>query len=429
MGYGVGDLGINLYFISAMTYLTYFYTDVFGLSAASVVSLMLVARIIDAVTDPLMGIIAERTRTRWGRLRPYLLFGAPVLGGFAVAIFTTPTGSADTKLLWAYVTYVGFGLAYTIVSVPYSALTASLTLDYDERTVLSTVRMAFAFAGGLAVSWGLPKMVGWFDSEAFGYRSVMIGFAVLATLLLWLTFWQTDERYQPPANQKLALADSVKAVFANPPLLTVFVIFTGGMLSFTLRQATTAYFFKYNVGRPDLIGDFFLVTLSVMFVGLLVTPRLTERVGKAKGIVFGALLTLVGLLGFYLTPNDAISTLFFWGCVISLGGTPIAVLGWAMIPDTVEYAQWRHGVRADGAIFAFASFFQKLAKAIGGAAVAGALAWAGYIANAEQTPQTLEAIRMMMTGVPAVIMLVLIVAALTYRLDERAHEQLVSELT
>ena len=428
LGYGVGDFGINLYFISTLTYLLYFYTDVFGLSAAAAGGVMLVARVIDAVTDPLMGAIAERTRSRWGRLRPYLLFGALPLGASAVLAFASPDFSDSGKLWWAYLTYIAFSIAFTVVSVPYSALTASLTADYHERTLLSTMRMACAFGGGLAISVGMPILVGRFDAEAEGYLWSMIIFAALATPLLALTFAQTEERIQPPAAQRLAIRDSLRAVFRNPPLLTVMVMFSCGMLSFTVRQTVAIYYFKYNLGRPDLIETWFLATLSIMFVGLVFTPKLADRCGKPGGILIGAAVTIAAALGLRFTPYDEIELIFLWGCLLALGGTPIAVLGWAMIPDTVDYAQARFGVRADGSVFAMSSFFQKLAKALGGAGVAAVLALVGYVANAEQTPASLDAIRGLMTLAPAAIMIVMIVAALGYPLSRQAHGELVSKL-
>jgi sugar (glycoside-pentoside-hexuronide) transporter len=429
MGYGVGDFGVNLFFIPAMTYLLYFYTDVFGLSAAAAGGVFLVARVVDAVTDPLMGGIAERTSSRWGRLRPHILFGALPLGAIAVLTFTTPDLNDAGKLWWAAVTYVLFGIAYTVVSIPYSALTASITADHHERTLLTTVRMGCAFAGGYVVSVGMLPLVGLFETQAAGFAWAMVIFATFATGLLWLTVANTRERVQPPATQKLTVRDSFRAVFANPPLLVVIVLFTGGMLSFTIRQSVTLYYFKYNLGREDLIALFFGITLPVMMVGLLGVPRLAAAVGKAGGIVVGALVTIVGCAGLYLTPYDSVTWVFVWSCVIALGGTPIAVLGWAMIPDTVEYAQWRMGLRADGAIFGFASFFQKLAKAVGGAGVAGALALAGYVANVEQSEASLRAIHNMMTLAPAFIMLVLIIAARAYRLDAATHRRIVQELS
>ena len=428
VGYGIADFGINLYFISAMTYLLYFYTDVFGLSAAAAAGVLGVARLVDAITDPMMGGIAERTRSRWGRLRPYLLFGALPLAAIAVLTFTVPDLDASGKLWWAYLTYIGFGIAYTVVSIPYSALTASLTADHEERTVLSTVRMACAFGGGLVVSGVTWDLVGRFDSEATGYQWSMALYAAVATALLWVTFAMTRERIQPPPGQKLKISDSARSVLINPPLLVVIVMFSGGMLSFTVRQAIAPYFFKYNLERPDLVGTWFQITLSIMFIGLLFTPMLARRYGKAGGILIGALVTIVAAVGMYFTPYSEIEMIFFWGCVMALGGTPIAVLGWAMLPDTVDYAQWRHGVRADGAIFSMSSFFQKLAKTIGGAGIAGVLALAGYVANAEQTPASLAAIHGLMTLAPAGIMIVMVVAARAYRLDAGAHRRLLAEM-
>ncbi len=428
LGYGAADFGINLYFISAMTYLLYFYTDVFGLSAAAAGGVFLVARVVDAVTDPVMGVIAERTRSRWGRLRPYLLFGAIPLGLVTILMFTTPDFSDPAKLVWAYATYITFGIVYTIVTIPYSALTASLTNDHDERTVLSTVRMAFAFAGGYVISVGMLPLVGLFETPEAGFLGAVVLFSFVATGLLWFTFSRTRERIQPPAAQRLALTDSLKAVFANPPLLIVIVLFTCGMLSFTVRQTVTLYYFKYNLGREDLIPLFFGVTFPIMFVALSAVPLLSARLGKAGGIIAGAVVTITGCVGLYFTSYDAIPWIFFWSCVVALGGTPIAVLGWAMIPDTVEYAQWKMGLRADGAIFSFASFFQKLAKALGGAGVAAALAMAGYVANTAQSASSILAIHNLMTLTPAAIMVLMIVAALNYRLDSKTYNEIVREL-
>ena len=174
---------------------------------------------------------------------------------------------------------------------------------------------------------------------------------------------------------------------------------------------------------------FFGITMPVMMLGLVAVPKLSQRMSKSGGIITGALVTIVGSLGLYFTPYEDIGWVFFWSCITALGGTPIAVLGWAMIPDTVEYAQWKLGLRADGAIFAFSSFFQKLAKALGGAGVAGALALVGYVANAEQSEQSLRAIHNLLTLVPASLMLVMIIAARSYTLDRATHQQILRELT
>ncbi|MGI9326630.1 MAG: MFS transporter, partial [Pseudomonadales bacterium] len=269
---------------------------------------------------------------------------------------------------------------------------------------------------------------GWFETPAQGFQGVMIGFAVIATGCLCLTAASTKERIAPPPTQHLSVVDSMRAVFINPPLLVVMVLFTCGMLAFTIRQTVAVYYFEYYLGRGDLIGTFFMATLSVMLVGLIGVPKLAAWLGKGGSIVAGGLLTILGCIGMYYTPQDAPLWAMVCGCIVAMGGTPIAVLGWAMIPDTIEYAQWRHGMRADGAVYSMSSFFQKLAKSVGGAGVAAVLAMAGYVANQAQTVESLEAIRAMMSWGPAVIMTVAIAAALLYPLNRERHAQMVREI-
>ena len=426
-GYAIGDFGVNLYFMSAMTYLLFFYTDVFGLSAEVAAWVFLVARVVDAVTDPLMGYIADRTRSRWGRLRPYLLFGPVPLGLIAVATFTVPNFNDFGKVLWAYATYILFGILYTVVTIPYAALTALLTDHHHERTRLSTLRMACAFAGGFGVSVGMLPLVGALGGGAAGWQWAMALFAVLATGLMLVTFGATKERVAAPAT-RISWREGARAAFSNPPLAVVMCLFVLGMLAFTFRQTAAAYYFKYNMGREDLLALYFSVTLGVMFAALAAIPRLSAWLGKAGAIRVGAGVAMVGTAGFYLTPPDAVGWVFFWGAVVALGGAPVAVLGWAMIPDTVEYGQWRTGVRADGVIFATASFFQKLAKAVGGWAVAALLAWFGYVANQPQTEASLHGILALMSICPLVVNAALFGVSFLYRLDGAAHAEIVAQL-
>ena len=428
VGYAIGDLGINLYFISSMTFLLYFYTDVLKISPVAAAGVLLVARVVDAITDPMMGAIAERTNTRWGRLRPYLLWGAIPLGAITVLTFTVPDLDETGRVLWAYATYVLFGMLYTVVTIPYSALTASLTDDYQERTKLSTWRMGCAFLGAGVVTVAVPELVPLFATQADGYQAVMVLFAVIASLLLTITFFSTEEVIKPPPQQQLGWRDSLQAVFANGPLMIVIALFTIGMLSFTVRQTIAVYYFTYNIGRPDLLSTFFGLGLIVMLIGLPAVPALALRFGKEGAIKLGSLFSITACIGFYLTPADDHFWTIVWGCLVALGGAPLAVLGWAMIPDTVEYAQWKHGKRADGAVYSSASFFQKLAKAIGGAGVALALGAVGYVANTEQTPEALEAIKQMLTLVPAALMTMALVLARFYTLDSELHGRIRAEL-
>ena len=239
--------------------------------------------------------------------------------------------------------------------------------------------MGCAFLGAGVVTVAVPELVPLFETEADGYQAVMVLFAVIASLLLTITFFSSEEVIKPPPQQQLGWRDSLRAVFNNGPLMIVIALFTIGMLSFTVRQTIAVYYFTYNMGRPDLLSIFFGLGLIVMLIGLPAVPVLAARFGKAGAIQLGSLFSIFACIGFYLTPANDYFWTIFWGCLVALGGAPVAVLGWAMIPDTVEYAQWKHGKRADGAVYSSASFFQKLAKAIGGAGVALALGAAGYV--------------------------------------------------
>ena len=430
VGYGVGDFGINLYFMSVMTWLLIFYTDVMGISAFTAAGIFAVARFVDALSDPLMGMIAERTKSRWGRMRPYLLFGAMPLGVISVLTFTVPDLDLEGRIIWAYTTYILFGLVYTLVTIPYSTLTASLTSDYSERTRLSTYRIGFAFAGGWIASVITEPFVAsaLFVDKAEGFLFLMILFSIVSTVLLWITYRSTEEVVATNRTQKLKLVDSLRSVFLNPPLFVVIGIFCCGMLSFTVRMAVTPFFFIYNVGDPSLIKWFLGATLGFMILSVWLVPILADKFGKAGAIRVGAYLTIVACLGFHFTPYDSIAGIFVWGSLVSIGSTPVAVLGWAMIPDTIEYAQKKLGYRADGTISSTASFFQKLAKTLGGAGVALALGFSGYVPNQEQSPDAISAIHDLLTLAPIPILVFLIFLTFIYRLDQEAHARIVEEL-
>ncbi len=430
VGYGLGDFGINLFFMSFMTFLVIFYTDVMGLDPFVVAGVVFFARFVDAVTDPLMGAIAERTHSRWGRMRPYLLFGGVPLSVIAVLTFTVPDFDLQGRIIWAYVTYTLFGLMYTVVTIPYTTLTASMTADYTERIRLSSYRIGFAFAGGWIASMVTHDFVGHsiFASKAQGYIGLMVVFGLIATVLLWVTFYTTREVVVPQEHEKPSISQSFQSVWKNPPLFFVIGIFCCGMLSFTIRMTVTPYFFTYNVGDPALIGSFLGTTLGFMILSVPLTSMIAVRFGKAATIRFGAYLAILASIGFYLTPFDSISFIFFWGSLVAIGSTPVAVLGWAMIPDTIEYAQSKLGYRADGTISSTASFFQKLAKSIGGGGVALLLGVFGYVANQEQTPEAMSAIHHILTLAPVAILILLVVLTMLYRLDKETHGRIVEDL-
>jgi GPH family glycoside/pentoside/hexuronide:cation symporter len=428
IGYGVGDLGLNFYFQSTLTYLVFFYTEVFGIGAAAAASVLLVARVVDAAVDPLLGAIVDRTRSRHGRLRPYLLHGALPLAIVSVATFSTPPLGSGGKLVWAYLTYVGFGICFSVVQLPYAALTAAITDHARERTTLSTVRMFFAFSGGLLVAVGTLPLVGLFPDPRTGFAGTLLLYSAIASALLWTSFASTRERVEPGAASGPRVRESLGALARNPPLWAAIALFSLGMLAFTIRQTAALFYFKYNLGREDLIPYFFAVSMPCMMLGLCGVPALAARLGKAGGFAAGAALSIAAALALFFTPYDRVDLVFLWSAVGALGGAPIAALGWAMIPDTVEYGQWRSGVRAEATVYAAASFCQQLAKALGGASAAAALGAAGFVANAAQGATSLTTIVALVSLAPAAVYGVAIATTFLYRLDERSHAELVRAL-
>jgi len=417
-GYGVGDFAVNLFFQSALLFLLFFYTDVAGIGAATAASIFLVARIVDAVTDPVMGVIADRTRTRWGRFRPYVLLGGPLLAVMGVATFTAPDLSPQGKVIYAYATYILFGIAYTVVSIPYSSLTSALTEDSHERTVLSTYRMAFAMLGGLLVAAATTPLVAAFGGGAAGFQMTMAVYGVIACVLLAMTFFTTRERKFAHEDVP-GVAQIVRALKAGGwPLALLIFAFWMGMMAFTVRSAAIIYYFIYNVGREDLVPVFMVSVAVFNFIGIVIVPFFAKRLGKRATYLLGAFLGCLSGVALYFTPTDQVAMIFAVSCIGAIMFAGPTVMAWSMLPDAVDYAELRSGVRADGAIYAATSFFQKMAMAVGGAGAALVLAATGYVANAAQTPEALGGILFMVALGPVVLFVLGAIAMLFYSLTD-----------
>lgn len=231
------------------------------------------------------------------------------------------------------------------------------------------------------------------------------------------------------AGDKVNFRDSVRVVVTNSPLWITIALFCLGMLAFTFRFTTVPYYFKYSMGREDLIWLYMLVTLAVMFPGLLAVPWLSRKYGKAGAVRLGALIAMVGAVGFYFTPVTDVWLVFVWGSVLAIGGAPIMVLGWAMLADTVEHGEVRTGIRAEGVVFSTASFFQKMAKAIAGSGIAAMLAWFGFVANQEQSQETIAGLLFMIAVCPLLFNVLLFLVSLAHRLDRTRHAAIVRDLT
>ncbi|MEM9056293.1 MAG: MFS transporter [Pseudomonadota bacterium] len=419
IGYGGGDFGFNLYWVTIASFLAAFYTDYFGISAAAAATMLLVTKIVDAVTDPIMGAVADRTRTRFGKFRPYLLFGGVPLAAAGVLAFTTPDLTPGLKLAWAYATYTLLMMCYTMVNTPYSALSGVLTANSQERTLLISIRFIFAYGGGTLVSkYTLPLVEHFGQGEPVrGWQATMLLYGVIAVLVFWCSFAATRERIQPIAATATRPQRDIADLMKSQPWLILFALSMIIMLLITMRTGSAFYFFKYYLERPELLSNYLASQTVALAVGAALTPVLTRYIDKAKLLI--VLMTVVAALSvvYYFIPRDAIATIFVVNTLISLSLGPKAPLTWSMYADTADYNEWKTGRRATAMTFAAATFSQKIGSAIGTAGMLWCLALIGYVANEAQTGASQTGIALMQTLAPGAFALLAVLAASFYGLS------------
>jgi GPH family glycoside/pentoside/hexuronide:cation symporter len=430
LGFGFGDFGFNLYWTTVASFLAAFYTDVFGISAAAAGTMIFVTRIVDAVTDPVMGAVADRTRSRWGKFRPWLLFGGLPLAAAGVLTFTTPDLGGTGKLVWAYLTYSLLMLLYTVASMPYSALSGVMTARSQERTTLISARFLFAFTGGALVNKYTLPLVDFFGAgDAIrGWQATMILYGVLAVLIFWVTFATTRERIAPPPAQKTRAVEDIRDLLGNRPWLILFALAMIIMMTFTMRAGSAYYYFYYYVGRPDLLPDYLFWQMVAYAAGAVLAPVMTRYLDKARLLML--LMGIVGALSvvFYFVPKDMIWAIFTLNILISLALGPKSPLTWSMYADTADYNEWKNGRRATAMTFAAASFAQKLGGSLGSAGMLWILAMIGYVANQAQTGASQTGIALLQTVLPGAFALIAVVVISFYDLTGRQLERIQQDL-
>lgn len=419
-GYGVGDFGFNLYWANISAFLLFFYTDVMGLGAAAVGTMILVTRLIDAVTDPAMGAIADRTASRHGRFRPYILYGALPLALTGVLTWTVPPLDEGGRLLWAYLTFSLMMLAYTVVSIPYSALSGVITADSQQRTTLISFRFIAAFAGTTVVNWLTLDLVRWLGrgDEALGWQLTLGLYGIVAFAAFVAVFASTRERIAPPPAQRTPVRQDLLDLLHNRPWLVLFALALIIMVTIVMRGGSVAYYLKYHVERADLTGAF-LGTYSVaLAIGAALTPLMTRYVDKKRLMVW--LMAGVGVLScaMFFVPKDAIWALFALNAAVGLLLGPKSPLAFSMYADCADYTEWKTGRRATAMTFSAATFSQKLGGALASAAIAWTLAAMGYVANQAQSDASRLGIVLLLTVIPGLVALLAAWVMRFYPLDD-----------
>lgn len=437
VGYGLGDMASNFYMGFFGLFLLYYYTDVFGISPAAAATMLLVTKVVDAVSDPAMGLIADRTDSRWGKYRPYLLFVAVPYALLGYLLFLGPELSDIGKLIYAYVTYTLVMLAYTAINVPYSALLAVISPVAEERTKATQFRFVFASLGTLCVGAFATPLVSWFggEDEVLGFRLTIILFAVLSVLIFWITFATTRERVQAKHHES-SVGEDFSALLKN--ISWVVLVATGILVVVGLiaRFASIVFYLKYYM-QDDGASIFLIFDKTALLtscgligqlIGALMTPMLAARFEKHH-LVLGMNLLHAALLGICFTiPPDQFALIVIVHSVGIFTFGVIITLLFSMYTDCAEYGEWRTGKNTAGLTVSASMFSLKFGSAVGGALPGFMLAWFGFVANEVQTDSAITGIRLMFNVLPAIFFVAAGLLMYFYRIDRETLTQLEAEL-
>lgn len=423
LGYGIGDFGFNLFFTTASLYLLFYYTDVLGLSPATAGWVFAAALVWDALFDPVMGYVANRTRTRWGRYRPYLLFGGLPLAASWTLIFLPVDLEGSALVLFAASAHIVFRTLYAVVSMPYLALSATMTGDSHERGILASIRMVAATMCGLFAAFSTLKLVELFGGGSNGFFWTAVVYGIIAAAIFVMVFASTAEVAAAPDEEAPSPGDMIAMLRRNSAFWIVCAAMLAGAFGGTLFSKTLPYYFKYAVERPDLIGLALTALTAAVAISMPVWTAVMKRSSKRTMWLSGAVVGLCGYALLWFTPRDATAMLL-----------PIAVIGfgagasylgfWSMMPDTVEYGEWRSGIRSEGAVFGFVSLIQKGALGLAAAFLGELLSAIGYRANVRQSTETLEMMRFIMIGGAGGLAVTAAIAISFYPINRKTHARL-----
>lgn len=431
IGYGLGDFASNIVFQSILILLPVFYTDVFGLAPAAMGIMFLAVRLLDTVTDPIMGAIADRTETRWGKYRPYLvLFAIPFAVMFVLA-FTTPSFSDPWKLVYAYVTYALLMIFYTGVNIPYCALGGVITSDSQERVSANSYRFVLATFAGVLIAFFGPKLVNTLggDNVQIGYTWTMALFGVLAIAAFFGCFALTRERVKQAASEKGSLGLDLKTLFKNDQWIIVAVLFFILLIPIVLRGGSAAYYIKWFVEEPELTAAFLTSGAIAQMVGAGFASPLTRKIDKVPAYILSQTIIVLGSIALYFVSSSNLTLIFGLYILINFFVQMGAPILFSMAADTVEYGELKTGQRVTGLVFSGALFMLKLGVAVGGWLIGMVLTTYGYNGKAEvQSPEAIKGIVLSLTLLPALGHFLLIPIVSRYRLNRRRCEEIRTEL-
>lgn len=431
IGYGLGDMASALVWQTATLFLAYFYTDVFGLPAAIMGTMFLVVRVVDAFVDPCIGAMVDRTQTKHGRFRPWLLWFAIPFGVSCLITFYVPDVGITAKIIYACATYSILSLVYSAINVPYCAMPGALTLDPRERHSIQSWRFALSFIGGLIVTVIALPLVDWLGNGNLqkGYFYAMSLMGLLGVGLFYCCFAMTKERYSPHNDTSGSMAGDLKLLAKNSQWRIVFVFNILLLTAVVTRGSATMYYVKYVLLRPDLVFAFIVSGMVASLLGALLSERLLGRFDRVRAYQWTIVSFVVFGTAIYFIPPGAIWLIFGLNLVFSFIQNLTTPLQWTMFSDVVDYEEHRTGRRLDGLVFSTALFAIKFGLALGGAVVGWILGMVNYLPNQPtQSASVLGTINALFTLIPSVLFIAMALLLFLYKLNSRTVYGIAREL-
>ncbi len=443
IGYGFGDFASSMFWKLFSMFLMIYYTDVFGLTPASVGLMFLLTRIWDSINDPIMGIICDRTTTKYGKFRPYLLWMAVPFALIGILTFVGPDLGDTGKLVYAYLTYTLMMMAYTAVNVPYSSLLGVMSSKAEDRNTLATFRFIGAFAGGIFVTSTASYFINTFKdsgaNDARGYLYTVSIYAILAAILFVVTFKWTKERVEPQKKEPSSLKEDLKDLSKN---VSWFIMIGAGVATLifnSLRDGSMMYYFKYYIkdqdvpwfgetGWESLAATYMTMWLIANIIGVVLATPAAKVIGKKSTFILAMLIAAVTSIILYWIDPSQIILIYVLNVIIGIAAGIVLPLIWSMYADISDFSEWKNGRRATGLIFSSSSMSQKMGWTLGGAIAGGILATYGFEANVEQSAESIKGIRLMLSVYPGLGALLSVCFMYFYKLDDTFMKKIAEEL-
>lgn len=430
LAFGGGNLAACLIMQPIASFLMFFYTDVYKISAVTAGTLFLVARILDSIVDFSMGYLVDRTKSRWGKFRPYVMFGCLPLSVLGVLCFTVPGFGETGKVIYAYVTYLLVMVLYSVVTIPCTAMLPAITQDPEERVKVNNYPQFLGMAALMFVVVFTMPLVGMLGKgdPAKGFFNTMVIFCSIALVLFLIFSAKVRERIVVERKEQLTLKQALPNLIKNKYLLLLIGTFVFFMSGFTIRNTVQMYYLIYAVQRPDLIPTVGLLSILPLILTILLVPTIVGKLGKKNALILGMVIVIVANTAQYFVSFNNITMIYVLTALGGVGSGLFVPLTWGMLPDTVDYAHWKFGNRTEGIISSTFVFAQKASSGIAGYLAGIILVAVGYVANAPQTAEAMKGISFLYNVAGSILALIAVIFMFFYDLDAKKYKEIIDDL-